>query len=432
MKKTILLLLLFISGNSWGMIRGEGRFASRPGDSGTFIKNQLKYQAFRDIITQELYSMKLDPKAFWQNYNNQFEDSFLPVRQKLQESFEQKKLSAKKYQRALRTQRLNTLAKYKGLGSLVKSYSEKSQTRSPNAPHVRFMEIDATLDRRALAQLYFKTVQNKQQSRKYRQVYLSTDFQLRGENWSDLGVTKKSDFTETLKFHWKKWFEENDPNIKDVVMVEAANWEQLKNHLRVPYSEARGGHYQNSNTVVPRHFQDSLWILVKIYIQKIKEVSLTKKRKFHIKGELIMVDLSTRKIVSSRDFSPVSQEYSFSNRRKLSSGLATLIWKLPLPDFREKPARTSLDIRRMGIAVRELSSIRELLQINQLLINKGLGMAFEPSIAVYSGRYGIVELAYRGDAEKALKIVRSLDQSDLEQGKKIVAQDPFSFVVKTL
>ena len=427
-----ILFSFLLSTSVLATIRGEGRFRSQRGDSTAFIKNQLKYQAFKDVITRELYSMNLEPQTFWQNHYNKFESSFQSVRRKLKENFEQKKLSAKEYQDALRIQKLSAMARFGNLNRLIKSYSEKSYTRAPNAPHIRYLEIDATLDRRALARLYFKTTLSKQESQYYQRIYLSTEFQLQGKNWNALGVNKKSDLTETLEFHWKKWFEKNYPNMKEVVRVDAVVWEYLKNHLRSPHFEAQAGHYVNSNAPPPGRFQNGLWVLIKIHLKKMERMALSKKQTFHVQGNLVMIDLNTRKIVSHKDFFPVKQAYHFSTPHKLSSSLATLIWKLPLETFRLKSARTNFEIKRIGLVIREIGSIQELLQVKELLINRGLGMGFNPLIATYSGSYGVIELAYRGASDKALAIIKSIDGVGLKQEKKLVAQNPFSFAIKPL
>ena len=432
MKRILLILFFLISGNVLGMIRGEGRFSSQEGDSSSFIKKQLKYQAFKDVITRELYSMNLDPKTFWQHHLDRFEESFQATRKNLQKSFEQRKLSAKEYQDALRTKRLAAIAKFENLHLLIKSYSEKSYTRSPKAPHIRYMEIDATLDRRALAKLYFKTIKNKQQSHHYSRVYLSAEFHLKGEDWTQVGVKVKSDFTETLKFHWKKWFEENNPKIKDVILVDATKNEYLKNHLRVPHFETKAGHYTNSNAPPPWQFQDSLLVLIKIYLNKTEEMTLSTKRTFSVQGSLVMLDLATRNIVEDKDFSQVKKEYSFSNNHKLSSNLATMIWKLPIESFKSQQTRNAPNINRMGITIKDIGSIRDIIQVKKFLTDRGIGMVFSPAIAVYSGHHGIIELTYRGSPEKAMKIVRSLDKTRLDGEKQLVALDPFSFAVKPL
>ena len=432
MKNFITSLLLLISFSAFGMTSGQGSFAPHAGDSNTFIKTQLKYQTFKSVISRELTAMNLDPQAFWQHYNNQFEDSFEVERKKLQEKFEQKSLSAKEYQNALRTSRLSAMARYGNLNRLIKSYLIKKRSRSSNAPYIRHLKVEASVDRKALARLYFKTVQHNKNSQGYNRIYLSTEFQLQGENWGQVGVSKKSDFTETLRFHWKKWFEEHYKSITKVIPVEATNWEYLKNYLRIPHSETKAGHYDNSNAPAPRQFQDGLWILVKVHLKKLEGSSLSKRRTFRIEGNLIMVDLNTRKIVLHKDFSPIRKEFSFTNPHKLSSDLATLIWKLPLPTFKSKPSRTAINIKRMGLAIREIDSIRELLQIRELLTTRGLRLGFSPTIALYSGRYGIIELQYQGDTDKALAIIQSLDGAALNKEKKLVAQDSFSFAIKLL
>ena len=429
---TCLLFIFLFAAKAQGMTSGEGRFISREGDSRAFIKKQLKYQAFKDIITRELSSMNLEAQTFWQNHYEQFKKSFQPTQQKLKEKFEQKKLSAKEYQDTLRIQRLTAMARFGGLNRLIKSYSEKGYTRAPDAPLVRILKIEATLNRRKLAKLYLKTIRKNQQRQHYQYIYLSTEFQLQNEDWSAIGVNEKSDFTETINFHWKKWLKKHYKNIKEVVTVKPTNWEHLKNHLRLPRIEAKAGHYKNSNASPPGHLQNGLWLLIEIRLKKTEEMALAKKRTFQIEGNLIIIDLNTRNIVTSQNFTPSKQEYSFSNIRKLSSKLATRIWKLPLKTLKTKPTRNALNIKRMGLVIRELGSIRELLQIQELLINRGVGMVFEPSIAVYSGRYGIIELAYQGSTDKAVNIIRSLDKTHLKPEKKLIAQDPFSFVVKPL
>ena len=428
----IALFLLLFSNSAFAMISGNGSFVSQKGDSAVFIKKQLKYQAFKDIITRELSSMKLDPQIFWQHHYDQFEDSFQSIRQKLKENFDQQKLSAREYQDALRIQRLSAMARFGKLNRLIKSYSEKGHTRSFDNPRIRHLEIDATLDRRALARLYFKTIRSKQKSHDYQRLHLTTEFQLQGENWTAIGVNKKSDFTETLNFHWKKWFEKHYPKIKDVVLVDSASWEYLKNHLQVPHLETQAGHYNNSNASIPHPFQNGLWISLKIYLKKMEELNLSKKRRFLIEGSIVMIDLNTRKVVTHKDIPRITKEYDFSTPHKLSSDLATLIWKLPLKIFRSKPTQTVLDTKRMGLVIREIDSIRDLMQIKELLINRGLGMRFQPLIATYSGNYGIIQLAYQGTTDKALNIVKSLNGVQLAREKKLVAQEPFSFAIKPL
>ena len=428
----ILFLSFFLSSNASAMISGKGSFTSQKGDSSIFIKKQLKYEAFKDIITHELSSMKLDPQIFWQHHYDRFEDSFQSIRQKLKENFEQQKLSAKEYQDALRIQRLSAITKFGNLNRLIKSYSEKGHTRSFDNPHIRHLEIDATLDRRALARLYFKTIRSKQKSQNYQRIHLSTEFQLQGDNWTAIGVNKKSDFTETLNFHWKKWFEKHYKDIKEVILVNATNSEYLKNHLRTPHLEAQAGHYKNSNVSPPRQFQNGLWIMVKIHLKKMEDIALSKKRTFHIEGHIIMTDLNTRKIVAYKDIPLTKKKYSFSTPHKLSSDLATLIWKLPLETFRSKPAQTAPGIKRMGLVIREIGSIKDLLQIKEVLINRGLGMGFNPTIATYSGNYGIIEFSYQGTTDKALGIIKSINGINLKQEKKLVSQGPFSFAIKPL
>ena len=109
--KRCLLGLLFLAQALWAgsYVAGEGHFSSKEGDSLSFIKSQLLYNAFRDVISKELKSMKLDDRKFWRNYEEKFSQQFEPTAKALKKSFSNKKNRKSKkttYKSSLRVKRL--------------------------------------------------------------------------------------------------------------------------------------------------------------------------------------------------------------------------------------------------------------------------------------------------------------------------------------
>ena len=70
-KILVMIILLCSPGLTYGadsFLRGKGRFLSVEGDALSFIKKQLLYKAFRNVIDKKLKLHGLDNKLFWQNF----------------------------------------------------------------------------------------------------------------------------------------------------------------------------------------------------------------------------------------------------------------------------------------------------------------------------------------------------------------------------
>ena len=65
MKWILPLLLMMSFANAADFIRGEGRFVSEPSDGHEFVKSQLLYEGFSDILSKEMRNLGLNKDLFW-------------------------------------------------------------------------------------------------------------------------------------------------------------------------------------------------------------------------------------------------------------------------------------------------------------------------------------------------------------------------------
>ena len=87
-----------MSSSITGFIRGDGRFYAMEDDSLAFVKKQLLFNAFKDIISKELKNEGLSPNVFWEKFEEKFDESFEPVQESLTLKYgiEEEDVSAKK------------------------------------------------------------------------------------------------------------------------------------------------------------------------------------------------------------------------------------------------------------------------------------------------------------------------------------------------
>src|SRR5690606_31097163 len=125
----------------------------------TFIRSQLLFAATKDAINKELQNMGLNAQGFWQQLDQQFENSFSAVAEELRakHGLDQENVSArsrKNYEQELRARKLTAKSHFGSLARAVSSYSIKNQSRSTQGNSTRYMTIQARIDRRALNSIY--------------------------------------------------------------------------------------------------------------------------------------------------------------------------------------------------------------------------------------------------------------------------------------
>jgi hypothetical protein len=427
-------------------ITGEGRFYSQEGDALSFINQQLLNSAVKDIVSKELAGMGLDAKLFWEKYNLKFDEYMSDIETELKQEFgmadETKKISAKKrelYQKTLRKRRLNIRTKFGRLNRILTQYSQVKRTRSTKDPNSRFLRIKAKIDRNRLHKIYLRfTAENP--NRNFSGFYLSTNLEIKGGTWPDVGVEIEKDFHQVVSSHWKKKLSGLlEDRVDQVVLADTALNSKLNAYMKTSIEALESMNVKSeegrSDGVSDSIFSESLWLKIHFTIKKIDQNDETKKRSFEIEGDLVCIDLANKKVIQFADYSPLKMKLSFEDEKVLSSTLANSIFQLPL----EKMTQISNLMNRLSkpkdsvtLKINSASSMKDILDVIKLLKQKGLTKRLSTQLLSLQMDSASVKLEFRQDLEGLKTFIRSLEGVELNKNSILHipnAENPFELQV---
>ncbi len=420
-------------------VTGEGRFYAKDNDSLGFIKNQLLSQAFRNIFTKEFKSLGLDTEFFWKRYEEKFEEYFSPIHERLKKKYgvEAPGVSNKRvteYQEALRAKRLRLKAKFGNLNRAILSYSIKKMTRSQQVPNSRYLMVSAKVNKKLLNSIYqkFTTEMGK---RNYDKLIITTDFGLKDMSWLDVGVDVESDFVSVIEEHWVKYLKENlGAIVEQVIVANDDKRKELRERLKVPVETMKELQKVATDEEGPKGIKKlgSLWLHVNVNFEKVGENRLGKKRKFVMDGDFVLVDLEANKIVEHTDFVPVQSELSTADGHKLSSTLASLVYRTPLDLFKRFPNKISsfgFSHQRAVIQVHGAKSVRELYDFIDFLTIKGVTKRITPVLKSFNTDMAQITLHFNADTTDLAVWMKTLNSLPIgKDARHIVSkqENPFN------
>lgn len=436
-------------------VQGQGRFNSTSNDSLSFVRSQLLYRAFRDVLNKELLAMGLDAQAFWQKYDSRFQRSFKSVENKLRSQYgldDKQSVSSsdmREFKEKLRYKRLSSLNSFGNLARAIESYSIKNMSRSTQAAQSRYLTLKAKINRRMLNSIYSEFMQEGQQ-RLFSQLYLSPKFRLREGSWSDLGVKSKVDFTEVVEKHWKNWLAAKlNRSVQEIVVADEDQAQRIQDFLKIPASNAEDivglGSSEGEEDLdfvegeevetqrLESSLANSLWLEMTIDIVKVDENLLHNQRSFSYSGKLLLMDLKTRDVLLAYDIGGQEHSYQTGDSQSLSSSIASFVYRMPMGGLEKLPSTLAkVDSRSQSfmLEVRNLSSIRDLEIFKEMLSKEGLTEEFDPQVVSFDGVNARVKLNFKGEAPKALVRLRNLHSRSLNEQTTAVIESverPFEF-----
>lgn len=399
MKKLIAVVLMLLSLNSISAgryIYGEGRFWADEEDNLVFIKNQLLFNAYINVITKELENMGLDQESFWQKFNTKFEEKFTADQENLKKKYkiEENATAAQKaaYTKALRKLKLEKKRLYMNLGGIIESFAIKKMSKSAVNPQSRFLSLEAKVNKIALNKLFYRLMREKQTS-KYEKLFVMLEYELRQTNWTDLGVEGEISFTDELAKAWLKWLNDNKPeNIGEIVLVDDSILSDIKDHLRLNKEDIQ---LHGSNVM-----KNSLLLINKINMKKEGSEGDENDFKFHYSGGVVLMDLATNRAIFENDIAKREKQYDHVAKDKLSSAIATYVYRLSLDNFSQLNKRV---VASSGIKVSKKLTITKFDNISQVVAFKkylqdfGAKLRIGAELSSFDKEKSEVVVFYQGD-----------------------------------
>ncbi|PIP93203.1 MAG: hypothetical protein COW00_11095 [Bdellovibrio sp. CG12_big_fil_rev_8_21_14_0_65_39_13] len=403
MKKLFVLFVFLFSVGAYpqSVQEGEGRFFSKDEDNLVFIKQQLLYQSFKQILTKEMDTLGLDSKAFWQRYEDQFENYFKPIEESLKEKTKPEESAKNRtdFEKALRTQKLNAQARYGRIQRAIQSYSIKKMSRSPQVPNSRFMNVEAKVDRKNLTDLYMSFI--KSGSREgYAKLYLMTDFQLVNSTWSDTGVDLESDFTSVVNDHWKKWLlESGGVGISEVIVADNSLISQFENRI-----------HRSEVLATEQHEAGELWLKVNLRLNKTNEDNVLQKRTFHVTGEYVLLDSQSNFVLDKGDFPTEIGSFSTQDLHQFSSQLASMIYRMPVSFWGKFSQIISSPIpsQFLKIKISNIKNVSDAIAISDLINQIGVVKKATAGLVRLRGNEAEIGIRFFGDGSEMLNMLKGL------------------------
>lgn len=423
-------------------IEGEGRFISEEGDSLPFIKEQLLFNSFKDVITKYLKKQDLNSDLFWEKHGQRFENFFKPIEKELRDNYsviEPKTAeSLNKLEKEIRIKKLERKAQYGMLNRVIKSYSINSMTRAPEMPKARYINVTAQVDSNLLNQIYFDYVSPKKLV-KGLNLYLLPLFSLSNISWSDIGVGTVKDFSSVVSDHWKKYLENGlKEQIKEITLLDEDSQSDLKgvfeakqrNKGFLELAELGSGNFSK--------LEDGFLLLIKIKMRKVSEKILLKKNQIEFDLNYTLVDMRNNKIIDFSEIPKRQSSFSTDNLSQLSSSIATAVYRMPLDDFSKIKRDITYNLKNSNIVHLKLTNIKtveDLLNLQETLNSKGVPFQLVSKIVTLRANEGILEFEFNGNQDQVDQFLKGIEKERLIDGREMIFEEnngDYTLAIKSL
>ncbi len=379
MKAIFILLLISNLAFAVDFIKGEGRFLSEEGDGHEFVKSQLIYDGFRNILSKEMDSLGLNKDLFWQKYDEKLETEYSKIELTLTKSLKITDESSSKekriFQEVLRRKKLRFKEKFGKIQSTISRFAIKKISRSSKYPKSRYIRIEGSVNSRALNKLYYKFVAGNIKN-EYGKLYLNLDYELQGTTFSELGVKNEKEFVDVLSDKWIEWLEKNKPqNIASIEHLSKRRKEKLADFQKMNSEEML------KNT--PSAFENSLLLDIQVRVVREKFDKRKNRYSFMYVGAAYLRDLQSNLIVHTYEFAKEEKEYTLTPNVFLANIVVNHIYNMTIGSFpqivssiKKIDAITSVE----KLKLKNYPNMRAVLSFINLLESRGIKYGVQANI----------------------------------------------------
>lgn len=437
-KKFKLLILLTISSflilslNLYAKdsIHCEGQFLSEEEDSASLIKRELISSAFKNAITKTLKELSLDPEAFWEQYSKKFESFIIKTKSltpqitkpitdgdeanKTDKTIEDQmsdsiKLQISEIERKDKIELENNFLNSKQshyLLRLLTSYKEINKSRSSKNHLLRYIRLEAFLNKIELKKIYGLYVRPFD-ARKIRKILIHSNLALKKLEYSDLSISSTEYLQELLNDKWKEKIQSIVGNEVAIEIISDEILEQITNYLH------------SSSNISDEKYSDILFLDINFSIEKEKFDPVIKRLYLTVSGHLFFYDIfgknSLTSLVFPTDHHVITKSYDESSNL---SNFASSLHNVPLSFFKKIPNIISEIPQRPNQVQLKISGHKNLADIYTLieeLTYKIPNLMSPPQLKAISDSSISLLLNFNGELEKLESALKKLDQNKIKK-----------------
>jgi len=367
----------------------EGKFLAQEGDSAELITSILVREATLDAILKELKANELVVEPFLKKLEDDFNNEFL-------------KNSHKTPQKDLRLKRLELLSRFGNLSLALPTYFVKEQGVSPTNAKEHFIRLTGKQDKEAIRALYYGRLREGNEYR-FSSLTIVPQFELVNSSISDLLVENENQLFQSVGTSWKKGLSSSlEKNVGEFILGQ-----------------------KDAPMATAADSLNSLYLRIKIRIEKIKDRASLGEREFLLKGEYGLLEMKSGLLMASGTFDEKKVTVLIHDKNS-ASNFASALYRVPLVEFAtlsKKLDSFSKLPESMSLEVKGVSSIQSLLNLCKFLNSQGMEIQLKATIKSYSGPTGSLTLVYQGRKEDLSKVLKSLHHKKIESGETLNYND---------
>lgn len=402
MKKNITLFLFFLAfasqvlGNETkenkeadDTFTVQSTFTAQEGDAVFFIKSQLIFLSFKQVVSNALKKIGHEPDFFWEHFENDFNEHFLPVQENLEKKYIENLKNPTEYRKVLRKNKYKSRKKFYNLPRFIKSYTVTNFSRSQERPQLKFLTLKASVNYDFLNKIYFE-LRNKDKNISGGILFfiLSSDFDR--EYLKTANVNKK-EMVGTLIEYWKKWFSVNLSTTFSEIIFKVKNRSDdilIKNFVSEHYSKSE--HKSGKKVYIAT-------LNLKVMVSENRDILKT--IRLNLGGSIDLIDYDLNLPLYDKEFSLVSYNYDLQNKEGLNDFLS-YIYNWPLSEYKSVEfvvKRYPKMMKKLRLTIAGLKNYKDILYLQNYLHKKGRNLQLKSKIAVYGTKEAILDLYINGD-----------------------------------
>lgn len=398
MKNLVFLIMLIIAPMTWAQIETEKTVSQTINVAkADEAKPYLLHHAVMDAITQYSTEMGIDSGTLKSKLDEKFSRYFEAHKErKIAEKFGKNYAATlsedekKNFLDGVNKERNLEFIRYAKLDQLLDSYAFKQIGNDPAAPESWKGTVVLNLNRPKVLKFYTRMTSTS--DKQYSKLQILSDINLIGMSWTDLGLEAESTFTDPLLRSWLKWYSANLPeNVEDVSLCTGSCIQEFSQWQQLP---------QEEGMTVSENILNGLWLKISFNLRKVSFISSINEWQFEWDGSVVLLDVNTKKIVSSYNMLPETKTFRNLEQKALNSALASSMYRSPLDPLSKitKKIQETPRLNRLSrLGIQGHKHLGDVLSLIELLKKEGGNLNLELQIDLFTQKEAQLLCFYQGE-----------------------------------
>lgn len=419
--KLLALLLFFITTSAQAQLASEKTVSMElKAANQEEAKPILLHEAVKAAIDQYSTEMGFDFKTFHAHLNAKFAKYFEAYKiRKISEKFgknyaaeltdNQKKI----FLDGLEEQRHKLFIKFSRLEQVLDSYAFKDIQRDQEKSELWRATVVFNLNRAKLEKLNTRLL--SADSKQYSKLLIISEINLINMNWNDMGLEQSSVFSEPLMSSWLKWMDSNGPsNVEEINLCSGECLTLFNTWQDLPQEEGMS---------VPENLLNGAWLKVSFNLRKISYSKGLNEWEFEWDGSVVMLDMNTKKILSSHTILPETKSWRGLDQKSLNSLLASAMYRSPLSAFQKsvRKLQDNLRLNRLSrLVIQGHQHMGDILSLMDLLKKEGNKLNLELQMDLFTQKEAQVLCFYQGEEKSFTDLLSRLKELKSSHSYRLV------------